>query len=186
MDMKILLLILCFVVSGIKSNSQIIYLAQGAKVSFFSSTPIEDIDATSQSMTSVINISTNEIAFNIPIRTFQFKRALMREHFNEKYIESDKFPNATFKGKINEPIDWTKDGSYDITATGILTLHGVDKQHTEKGKAVVKDGKINITSSFKAAVKDHNITIPKIVMTNIAEIVEVKLNADYIPYKKDK
>ena len=184
--MKIILLIICFVVVGIKANTQTIYLAQGAKTSFFSATPIEDISATSESMTSVLNISTNEIAFNVPIRTFQFKKALMREHFNEKYIESDKYPNATFKGKINEKIDWTRDGTYDITATGVLTLHGVDKQHTEKGKAVVKDGKINITSSFKAAVKDHNITIPKIMMTNIAEIIDVHLNADYTPYKKDK
>ena len=168
------------------SKAQTIFLAQGAKASFFSATPVEDINANSQSMTSVLNIVNNEIAFNVPMRTFQFKKALMQEHFNEKYIESDKFPKASFKGKINETIDWTKDSTYNITATGILTLHGVDKPHTEKGIVIIKDGKINITSEFKVAVKDHNITIPKIVMTNIAEIIDVKLNADYNPYKKEK
>ncbi len=166
--------------------SQPIFLAQGAKASFYSYTPIEDIIANSQSMTSVLNITTNEIAFNVPITTFQFKKALMREHFNEKYIESDKYPNATFKGKVNETIDWTKDGSYDITAIGIFSIHGVDKEHTEKGKATIKEGKINIISEFKVSVKDHKITIPKIVNTNIAEVIEVKVNADYSPYKKEK
>lgn len=180
----LMILTTCFI--SLSSISQPIYLAQGAKASFYSYTPVEDIAATSQSTTSVLNISNNEIAFNAPIRTFQFRKALMQEHFNEKYIESDKYPNASFKGKINETIDWTKDGTYDISATGVFSIHGVNKQHTEKGKAVIKDGKINITSEFKVAVKDHNITIPKIVMANIAEVVDVKINADYNPYKKDK
>ncbi len=182
--MKKLLLFICISVLLIKANAQPIYIAQGASASFFSSTPVEDIAATSQSLTSLLNITTGEIQFNIPMRTFKFKKALMQEHFNEKYIESDKYPTGIFKGKINETIDWTKDGSYDITATGILTVHGVDKPHTEKGKATVKEGKINIASDFKVTVKDHNITIPKIVITNIAEIVDVQFNANYIPYKK--
>lgn len=171
---------------GLKTFSQPIYLAQGAKASFYSYTPVEDIAASSQSMTSVLNIASNEIQFKVPMRTFQFKKGLMQEHFNEKYIESDKYPDAGFKGKINESIDWTKDGTYDITSTGILNIHDVDKQHTEKGKLIIKDGKFNIASEFKVTVKDHNISIPKIMMSNIAEVVEVKINADYIPYKKDK
>ena len=182
--MKQLFLLIGISVLLTKANAQPIYLAQGANASFFSSTPVEDIAATSQSLTSLLNITTGEIQFNIPMRTFKFKKALMQEHFNEKYIESDKYPNGIFKGKINETIDWTKDGSYDITATGVLMVHGVDKAHTEKGKAIIKDGKINITSEFKVTVKDHNITIPKIVITNIAEIVDVRFNANYIPYKK--
>ena len=166
------------------SSAQPIYMAQGAKASFFSSTPVEDIDATSQSMTSVLNTSSNDVGFSVPMRTFRFKKALMQEHFNEKYVESDKYPNATYKGKINEAIDWSKNGTYDITSTGILTVHGVEKPHTEKGKVIINDGKINITSEFTVTVKDHNITIPKIVMTNIAEVVNVKMEADYVPYKK--
>lgn len=167
-------------------SGQTIYLAQGAKASFYSYTPVEDIAASSQSMTSVLNTATNDIAFNVPMSSFKFKKALMQEHFNEKYIESDKYPNAGFKGKINETIDWKREGTYDITATGVFTIHGVDKLHTEKGKAVIKEGKINITADFKVTVKDHNITIPKILVTNIAEVVDVKMEADYIPYKKDK
>ncbi len=182
------LLILVFLIIGAAFGciAQPIYLAQGAKASFYSYTPVEDIAASSQSMTSVLNISNNEIAFNVPIRTFQFKKALMQEHFNEKYIESDKYPNSGFKGKINETIDWTKDGTYEITATGVFNIHGVDQQHTGKGKLIIKDGKFNITSAFNVTVKDHNITIPKIMMSNIAEVIEVKINADYVPYKKDK
>ena len=184
--MKKLFLIISVSLLGLTAKAQPIYLAQGAKASFFSTTPVEDIEAISQSMTSVLNSATGEIAFNIPLRTFQFKKALMQEHFNEKYVESDKYPNATFKGKVNETIDWVKEGSYDITATGIINLHGVDKQYTEKGKVTIKEGKISITSEFKVAVKDHNITIPKIVTTNIAEIIDVKLNAEYNSYKKEK
>ena len=181
-----MLMISALLCIGTVVRAQSVYIAQGAKVSFFSTTPVEDIDASSQSMTSVLNITNGEIAFTVPVSTLKFKKALMEEHFNEKYIESEKYPQASFKGKINETIDWTKEGTYEISSTGVFNIHGVDKPHIDKGKAVIKDGKITITSAFKVAIRDHNITVPKIVTANIAEIIDVKISADYVPYKKTK
>src|SRR6266446_7070845 len=91
-------------------QAQSTYKSKEGEVSFFSKAPIEDIEAYNQNINSLLNISTGDIAFIIPIREFKFKKPLMEEHFNEKYMESDKFPTATFKGKINEKIDFTADG----------------------------------------------------------------------------
>jgi hypothetical protein len=85
-------------------------------VSLYSKAPIEDIDALSDKGTSVFNAATGELAFSVPIRSFKFDKALMQEHFNENYMESDKYPQAIFKGKINEKPDVTKDGIYPVTA----------------------------------------------------------------------
>jgi polyisoprenoid-binding protein YceI len=83
---------------------------------------------------SVINTTTGEIAVKVPIKSFVFENGLMQEHFNENYLESDKHPFATFKGKINESIDWTKPGNYPVSATGKLNLHGVERDQTIKGQ----------------------------------------------------
>src|SRR5579859_4572324 len=96
---------------GIKTSAQI-YKFNDGKASLFSEAPIENIDAHSASFSSILNTSTNEIAFVVPINSFQFKKPMMQEHFNEKYMESDKYPQATYKGIINEKVDWTKNGTY--------------------------------------------------------------------------
>ena len=176
-------ILLFSLLSAFTAYSQI-YLCKGGSISFFSETPIENIDAHSTNLNSILNTSTGEVVFMVPITSFKFAKALMQEHFNEKYLESDKFPSATFKGKINETIDYTKDGTYPITATGKLTVHGVEKERTEKGTLTIKNGVISIETSFKVLVKDHNVEIPTLVMQNIAEAVLVKINATYAAYKK--
>lgn len=180
---KHLLFIIGFLLFTSTLHAQV-YLATGGKCSFHSTTPVEDIDANSESMNSVLNATTGDIQFKVPLTSFHFKKALMQEHFNEKYVESEKFPFSTFKGKINEPINLAKDGTYEITATGVFTIHGVDKPHTEKATLTIKNGKITIAGSFKVALKDHNIEIPKIVVANIAEIIDVNFSCSYTPYQK--
>jgi len=103
---KILIIILLFI--GYNSFSQNIFVCTNGEVTFFSKGPIEDIDATSKSMNSILNISTGEIVFVVPMTTFNFRKALMQEHFNEKYVESDKYPKGTYKGKINEKIEYSQ------------------------------------------------------------------------------
>ena len=107
----------------------------------------------------------------------------MQEHFNENYMESDKYPQATFKGKINEKPDVTKDGTYPVTAAGIFEVHGVKQTRTITGKITVKSGAISLSSEFMVACKDHQIEIPKLVFYNIAENIRVQVNATYAPYK---
>ena len=124
------------------------------------------------------------IVFSVKIDKFVFKNSLMQEHFNENYMETTKYPNGEFKGKINEKLDWTKDGVYKVTVTGKLTMHGVEKDRTIPGTITIAGQNISIDSKFDVPLKDHNIEVPKLVIKNIAEIISVKVNGNYQPYKK--
>jgi len=145
---------------------------------------MENIDATSNSIQSILNTSTKSVAFIISIRSFQFIEDLMQEHFNEKYMESDKFPNATFSGKINEDLDLSKDGTYNVTSTGKMAMHGQEKEITVPGTFTVKGDDISLESDFQLVVKDFKIEIPQLLFQNIADTVDVKVNVGYQPYKK--
>ena len=161
-----------------------VYTVKEGNVSFFSEAPLENIEAHNANPGALINTSTREIAFIIPIRKFVFRKALMQEHFNEKYMESDKYPMATFKGKVNEAVDLTKDGENKVTATGKMTIHGVERDLTCPGKLIVKNGEISLESDFNVQVKDYNISIPQLMFQNIAESIAVKIRILFIPYKK--
>jgi polyisoprenoid-binding protein YceI len=108
----------------------------------------------------------------------------MQKHFNENYLESEKFPNATFKGKINEAINFTKAGVYQVSASGILNIHGVNQERTIKGSITVGEGIINLNSKFDVLLIDHKINIPKLVFKKIAEKIAVSARVTYIPNKK--
>jgi hypothetical protein len=168
---------------SINQARQDIYACKNAVVSIYSKAPVEDIDARSDKGTSVFNAATGELAFSVPIRSFKFDKARMQEHFNENYMESDKYPQASFKGKINEKPDVTKDGTYPVTAAGVFDVHGVKQTRTITGKLTVNGGAINLSSEFMVACKDHKIDIPKLVFYNIAENIRVQVNATYSPYK---
>src|SRR5437764_202641 len=123
-----------------------VYTVKEGSVHFYSKAPIEDIDAYTNNVQAILNTQAKEVAFIVPIRGFEFRKDLMREHFNEKYMESDKYPNAAFSGKIKEDIDWTKDGKYTATTTGTMKMHGVKKEETYTGEVTVKNGEISIES----------------------------------------
>ncbi len=163
--------------------TQSVFIADSGQVSFFSSAPLEDIKAVSNQVNSMINITNGEVAFMIPMRSFKFAKALMQEHFNEKFIESEKYPHASFKGRINEKIDLTKKGVVSVTATGKLTIHGVERDVSEQGELEVLDATLILRTKFMAAVADYKIEIPQLLFNNIADTVEVKLSAIYYPYK---
>ena len=103
----------------------------------------------------------------------------MEEHFNENYMESHKYKVSVFKGKIINEIDFTKDGTYEVTAKGTLDIHGVTVEREIKGTLTISNGKINLTTAFDVLLKDHKIKIPKIVVKNIAEFVKVILNINF-------
>jgi polyisoprenoid-binding protein YceI len=145
---------------------------------------MENIDATTTNVQSIVNSSLKTVAFIIPIRSFRFKSDLMQEHFNEKYMESDKYPTATFNGKVNEDVDLSKDGCYKVTSSGKMKMHGVERDVTYEGTATVKDGELSLDSDFPIAVKDYRIEIPKLLFQNIADTVTVKMNLIYQPYRK--
>ena len=178
--------IFSFIIASALSTSMFaqIYMAKTCEISFFSASPLENIEAINKATKPLINTSTNDIQMKIVISAFVFEKPLMQEHFNENYMESEKFPDAIFKGKINEKIDFTKDGENKVTVTGKLKIHGIEKDRTIDGVVTVKGTQIIIASKFNVHIADHGIKVPSLYVQNIAEDVEVKLNATLEPFKK--
>ncbi|MBL7962308.1 MAG: YceI family protein [Flavobacteriales bacterium] len=160
------------------------YMSRTGHASFFSETKMENIEAHNHKATAVFDASTGAIEMSMLIKAFEFEKALMQEHFNENYMESEKFPKATFKGTVSGlPAGaLTKPGSFDVEVKGELTIHGVTRTVTEKARFIV-DGKggIKAECAFKVKPEDHGIKIPGAVRNNIAEIIEVKLD---VPFSK--
>lgn len=174
------LLILLAVMLGWGNLHAQVYQSYKSITSFFSEAPVEDIKAENDAGASVLNAGNGEIVFLIPIRAFEFKKSLMQEHFNENYLESDKYPTATFKGKILN-FDALKEGVQNVQAEGTLNIHGVEKPVKASGTIEKRGEELHLVSSFSVAVKDHNIEIPRLVIKNIAEVVEVSLEYHYKP-----
>lgn len=165
---------------GLKAQ---LYSTQSGVVGFFSKTPVEDIKGDCRTVLAVMNISTRDLAFSINNTAFAFENKLMQDHFNEKYMESEKYPVSNFKGKINENIDLTREGEYEVTVTGKLNIHGVVQDRTIPGKVIVKEGKVQLISNFKVKNADHKIEIPSLVSTKIAEEIDVNVDALLLPKK---
>lgn len=148
---------------------------------FYGKTPLEEIEAHNQQVVSVIDESTGDISFLLLIKSFAFKRALMQEHFNENYMESDKYPKSSFKGKISnlDKIDFKKDGTYPAEVSGDLTVHNVTKPITAKGTIEVKGGAVTANAKFITTPHEFNIAIPAIVEDKIAKEIEVTVEATY-------
>jgi polyisoprenoid-binding protein YceI len=176
-------LLIFFSIALIQSNgvSAQKYFTKNGTISFFSETPLENISADNSQVVSVLNTQNGELNFSLLIRNFHFKKALMEEHFNENYMESDKLPKATFKGTISDPskVDYSRDGTYNTTVSGDLTIHGVTHKITAPGTITVKGGNISANSKFAVKPADYNISIPKIVRENIAETIEVTVSCTY-------
>jgi hypothetical protein len=183
--MKKIILLLIFLSGAAVSKAQL-YSCKEGNVSFFSEAPLENIDAVNKNINSFLNLATDEVIFLVPIRGFDFDKDLMEEHFNEKYMESDKYPNATFRGKINEKGQAAKPGIHNVTVTGKLTMHGVEKEITVPGNIITAEDTIKVRCLFNIALKDYKITVPKLVFQNIGETVAVKINSAYTIYKKDE
>jgi disulfide oxidoreductase YuzD len=159
------------------------YIDRAGKARFFSSAPMEDIEAHNQQAVSVLDVGTGEVVASMLMRSFNFKKALMEEHFNENYVESHKYPKATFKGKVSNitELDLSKNGKYTLDISGEITLHGVTKPLMVQAEAMVNNGSIQAKAVFPLTVKDFNIKIPRLVVDNIAEVVEVSVSFSYQP-----
>ncbi|MBC7399348.1 MAG: YceI family protein [Mucilaginibacter sp.] len=181
--MKHISIILLAALLSVKATGQTLYACKNAQVSLFSTAPIEDIAAKTSSGNSVYNAASGDLVFSVPITTFKFPKSLMEEHFNSDYLESDKYPRATFKGKIKEQPDLTKNGSYPITIVGELDVHNVKQNRTIQGNLTVNNGVITMTAEFMVKCADHHIEIPRLVFHNIAESIKMNVNATYTAVK---
>lgn len=155
------------------------YLTKSGKISFYSATSLENIEAFNNEVATVMDSKTGDVVFQVPIRSFKFEKALMQEHFNENYMESSKYPKAEFKGKVTDisKVNFAKDGTYEVTTAGKLTIHGVTKDVTIPGTIVVKGNTATSHSKFKVKTADYNIAIPKLVEGKIAKEIEVTVNS---------
>jgi len=158
-------------------------MTKNGYISFFSHTPIEDIKADNNQVAGVLDISTGELVFQALIKSFQFEKALMEEHFNENYMESDKFPKSSFKGKITNlsAVNFSKSGKYEVTVVGDLTIHDVTNKISSKGTLEVFTGGINANSKFNIVPEDYKINIPGVVRDKIARNLEVTVAMKYTP-----
>ena len=179
----VLIILLSFL--NLNRAEQDLYTCKNASITIFSSALIEDIKAVSSSGVSVYNATTGELDFSVAISSFQFQKAFMQQHFNSDYMESDKYPRAIFKGKIEEHIDITKEGAYTVNATGELTVHGITQKRTIQGSLTVKNGIVYMASEFMVKCADHNIDIPQILFYHIAESIKITVAATYNPYKNN-
>ena len=178
------LLLIIFICFSRGVFAQELFSVSKGLVTFYSHAPIEDITAENKQPGSMINMTTRDIAVIIPIRNFKFAKELMQEHFNEKYMESEKYPMASFKGMIADDVDMSKDGEVQATAKGIISIHGVEKEMTLTGIMKRNGNSISLVSDFKIAIKDFNITVPKLLFENIAEVIDVHVVLDYKPFQK--
>jgi len=179
--MKKISLTLIIFLMAILAYSQGKYLTKEGEINFYSHTALEDITADNKEVASIIDSETGEVIINVRMTAFHFKKRLMEEHFNENYVESEKYPKSTFKGKIlnNNAVDYTKMGSYIVEVKGEMTIHG--KTNTVNANATIEitDGGLVAKTKFLLNPEDYGIKIPKLVRKNIAENLEISVNMIY-------
>jgi len=157
-------------------------ITKHGNITFFSNSPAEDIKAENNQVLSIIDKKTGDIAITVLMKSFVFEKSLMQEHFNENYVESDKFPKAFFKGKINNFKELDKNEQI-VTIDGDLTIHGVTRKVQVKGKIINSDKNLSLKGDFKVNVADFKIKIPAIVQDNIAKTLKISFDLNYNPYK---
>lgn len=168
------------------SYAQETYFTRSGQIYFISKTDAIDIDATNNQVASFFDIETGKIQFAVLIKSFEFTLATAKEHFNEEYMESDKFPKAIFKGEI---IDYDKNkllanNTYQIIVKGEITIKGITKNIEVAGQITIQNNQVLASSDFKLSIDDFGIKVPKLVEHRVARQILVKVNMAYSPYKK--
>lgn len=184
--MKTTSLVLLLMIAMISSVSAQKYLTKNGHIRFYSEAPLENIEADNRQVTSIYDAETGEFAFSLLMKGFHFEKALMEEHFNEKYVHSDKFPKSMFKGQVADfnSVDIASGLPQEVTVYGTLTLHGVEKELSASGVLHLTEGKLHARSVFPLTLSDFDITIPGVVKDNIAKTVEVTVEMVYDLYNK--
>lgn len=165
-----------------QAQRELIYEMSTGKVAFHSNAPKELISATSTKLRGIIDVTRRTFAFRINMATFQgFNTPLQREHFNENYIETSVFPEATFSGKIIEEVDLQREGTYEVRAKGKFSVHGIVQERIIKSSVTVKNRRLTISSDFLVLLADHNIKIPRVVYEKLSPQINVTVQAVFLP-----
>jgi hypothetical protein len=156
------------------SDAQKVYGTRNGKITFSSPTD-EDVKAVNNEVSSRI-ADNGQLTFSLLMKGFKFKLAEMQEHFNDQYVESNKYPRADFKGNIVNlaAVNFAKDGSYKINVKGDLTMHGVTKNVTVNGTLEIKGGKPVANAQFAILMKDFNVNA-----SSVTEKVTIDVSCQY-------
>jgi len=163
------------------SYSQEKYFTTSGFTNFFSHSPIEDINADNNQTMSVVDLNSGELVIHVLMKSFIFEKSLMQEHFNENYVESDKFPKAKFNGKITG-FDPLNKSEQTVPVAGDLTIHGKTKPVKTEAKLILVGNKLSLKGEFNVAVADYDIKIPRTVVNNIAKSIKITFDIDHESY----
>lgn len=168
----------CMINSSASAQTSKVYEIVTGEISFRSEAPKELISASSDQLKGLIDVQKRIFAFKIPMSSFLgFNSKLQQEHFNENYLETNVYADATFRGKIVEDVDLSKDGVYSVRAKGQMSIHGVQTERIVQADVRVKNGTLNVSSAFTVGLSDHNIKIPRLVFEKLSSEIKVALTA---------
>jgi len=171
-------LLTCFFLTAFSQT----YLTRNGNISFYSHTPLEDVQAQNNEAVSILNASTGDLEFKVAVQSFHFVKTAMEEHFNSNdYMASEKYPKAGFTGKILKisSVNFSKDGVYKITVNGDLTIRDVTKPITATGTITVNNGSITVTSTFTIKRKDYHVIGESFVQKKLSDDIQVTVNCQY-------
>jgi polyisoprenoid-binding protein YceI len=170
---------------AVATQAQDRYFTKTGRIEFVSKAPLEDIEAKNKTVTAVLDTKSGALQFSVQMKGFEFEKALMQQHFNENYVESDKYPKAEFRGALsnNSAVNYSKDGSYPVTVKGKFTLHNITKDVEVPGTIKVNGGKIEAVSTFNIRLSDYKISIPSPVKDKISNNIKVVVDTKLEPLK---
>lgn len=172
---KTLVPVFSFVLLSAVANAQDRFFTKTGTVSFVSKAPMEDIEGRNKTVTAVLDSKSGAFQFSVQMKSFEFEKALMQQHFNENYVESDKYPDATFRGVVsnNASIDYSKEGKYPVTVKGKLTIHNITKDVEVPGTIKVDGDKVKAESTFNILLSDYKISIPSAVKEKVSNSIKI-------------
>lgn len=182
---NIVLILILIIVSGLESFAGEKFFTRTGHIYIITSTPLLDLEADNNQVASILDVDSGEMVFSLLMKSFIWEEALAQEHFNENYVESDKFPKAKFKGKITniKDLDFGKNGKNKVKISGKLSIHGKTHKVKTIGTIEVKDGKLIGYAKFKINIFDYDIQIPNIVRDKVNNIIPITINIIWKPYK---
>lgn len=183
--MRIWICVIAMALLPLLGVAQSRYFTKTGVIRFYSKAPLEDIEAVNKTVTAVLDGTTGAFQFAVQMKGFAFEKALMQQHFNENYVESDKFPRATFKGTLTDKaaVQYTQDGNYPVVVKGSLMLHGITREIQVPGTLQVTGGKLLGTATFALQLSDYNIAIPALVKDKVSNTITISVNLELQPLK---
>jgi polyisoprenoid-binding protein YceI len=160
------------------------YFTRDGVITFTSKAPVENIESSNKEVNIIIDPAASTIAFKVVMKSFAFEKQGMKDHFNTDYLHTDKFPNATFEGKIISKVDWSFKATYNAAVEGTLTIHGVSKPIKQNGQIIVEDGKIKVSAAFNILLTDFKIAVPSNYISKISNTIRLQINGTLTPYQR--